>query len=89
MGGGNIGDSAPRSPQPPPTMMGGTGFAPQSPTFPPPDVDSDEDDIYDKALAVARSAVPPQEWEGYSPEKKKACIDMQMRVLTEVNGLSP
>lgn len=66
------------------------GFAPQSPTSPPPppDVDSDEDQMYDKALAVARSAVPPMAWEAFSADEKKACIEEQMRLMSAEN-LSP
>lgn len=77
---------APRSPQSPPKDM---GFAPKSPISPPPDVDSDEDDMYDKALAAARSAVPPEEWDAFSPDDKKACIEKEMTVLKGANGLSP
>lgn len=58
-----------------------SAYAPRSPTSPPPDVDSDEDDIYDRALAVARSAVPPEQWASFSPEKKKARIEEQMGLL--------
>eukprot|EP00903_Cladosiphon_okamuranus_P012281 g11517.t1 len=43
--------------------------------------DSDEDDLYDKAMEQARSSVRPDEWNAFSSEKKKACIDEQMRLL--------
>lgn len=65
------------------------GFTPQSPTSPPPDVDSDTDDIYDSALAVARSRVSPEIWDAFSPDKKKACIDEQMQVLVNASESSP
>eukprot|EP00752_Nemacystus_decipiens_P017947 g16087.t1 len=81
---------APVSPTAPPPGWEGPPpkFQPSSPDHPPPQTkspppadDSDEDDLYDKAMERARSAVRPDEWNALSSEKKKACIDEQMRLL--------
>lgn len=74
----------PQSPASSPPTDG--GYVPQSPTAPPPDIDSDEDENYDRALAEARSAVPPDVWEAYSPDEKKSCIDERMKMLEAAQG---
>ena len=74
----------PRSPQHAPPKD--VAFTPQSPTSPPPrdadsDADSDDDTMYNNALAEARNTVPPEEWDAFPPDRKQACIEEQMRLL--------
>lgn len=71
------GTYAPRSPESPPST-----YAPRSPSSPPPDADSDDDDAFDNALAVARSTMPPEKWESLSSEEKMTIIKEKQRLLT-------
>lgn len=82
---GNVdGSFIPRSPTSPPVD---DGYIPRSPTTPPPDdADSDEDDIYDRALAKARSAVQSAVWDAFSPEEKKVCIEKEMKMIEAAQG---